>query len=166
MLSHSCLCLHVRCRRLHSTLSAPPVKCEDLWDTETKICSFLSDRLSFHLSSNSFHLLPLIISSGVRQAQLAERDGSATIRLYNSLLLISARLLPASHMCHRRRAKNRGETTGGIGADISDWVRAGLKCLLKTLASSFVSAYLSDVSPSVGNKSNSPKELSESLARR
>lgn len=81
------------------------------------------------------------------------------------------RLLSASHMCHRRKAKNRPardppETTGGIGVDISDWVRGGLKCPLKTLASSFVSAYISDVSPSVGNKSNSPKELSKSLARR
>lgn len=60
---------------------------------------------------------PLIISSGVSRAQLAERDGSGTICLRNPLLLISVCL------CMRvvtPAGKNRRESAGGIGWEVSD----------------------------------------------
>lgn len=102
---HHSLCLHVHCRRRHSTSSAPPVKCKDLWVAQTRICCFLSDRLSFHLSSNFFYLHPLFISSGVSWAQLAQRDSSAAIHLCDSLLIIGA-CLCLLHICQKGK-KNR-----------------------------------------------------------
>lgn len=60
---------------------------------------------------------PLIISSGVSGAQLAERDGSGTICLRNPLLLISVCL------CMRvitPAVKNRRESAGEMGWEVSD----------------------------------------------
>lgn len=118
-------CLLVQNKSLHSTQSASLVKCEDLWVTETKICNFLSDLLSLltHpliLSIFSFWSFPL------RSARLSWRRGtgqalSVYVTLCYSSVCVYVRVFLT--MC-QHALKNRRESTGGIGVEVSDWKTA------------------------------------------
>lgn len=95
-----------------------------MWATEAKICNFLSDPLSSHSSSNSLHILPLIISSEVSQTQLVEKDRSRAI--CSALFYWSA----CKRVCfwcmrHLPALKNGRPCSGEIGEEASDWRKRG-----------------------------------------
>lgn len=115
-------CLLVHNKSLHSTQSAPLVKCEDLWVTETKSCNFLSDLLSLltHpliLSIFSFWSFPL------RSTRLSWRRGTGqALSVYVTLCYSSVCVCVHVFLTMCQHAlKNRGESTGGIGVEVSDW---------------------------------------------